>query len=222
LTRLRLVGGGGADKNHQSLILQQPYFTKTSKKNSSGKGSSASASAQQSSSKSLSSSSVTDGNTGPEGGDGDSRSHGSPEDIIISSGGVNVSSTHNSASSVSNGSNAHEGFMGETAQVHRVHDEVLFHAVRDMLHPLLALKDVPLGQWETDLTPIHPRHAPPAYAKLQGPKGFGKVHSVTSLVLNNHTTQPSRCNVCYCSSHPDAISSRCHKVVHLFRHDGMV
>ena len=105
LTRLRFVGSAGANKNHQSLILQQAGVPK--KKTS-------------------------------------STSNNIPE------------------------------FCNDVDLVRKVHDEVLVHAVRDMLHPLLAVKSIPLGDWETDLTPVHSMHAPPAFAKLHGPGGFGK------------------------------------------------
>jgi hypothetical protein len=68
-------------------------------------------------------------------------------------------------------------FVSDIELVRKVHDEVLIHAVRDMLHPLLAIKSIPLAEWETSLSPVHTRHAPPAYAKLQGPQGFGKYHT---------------------------------------------
>jgi len=113
LTRLRVVGGGGIDKSHQTLILQQPSMMKKKP---------------------------------------------TPEEIAATK------------------------FCNDIDVVRKVHDEVLEHAVRDMLQPLLALKTIPLANWESELCPS--THVPPAYAKLHGPNGFvAYVHTRRSCIL---------------------------------------
>ena len=98
---MRLVGGQGTDRNHQSLILQQAGYSKKKE-----------------------------------------------NDIT-------------------------EELCSSCDLVRKVHDEVLIHAIRDMLHPLLAVSTTPLGAWESELTPVNACSTPPAFAKLDGPNGFG-------------------------------------------------
>lgn len=139
------MGGGGADKNHQTLILQQACFTKNTKNKDDKIGDSLHY-------------------------DRVKKSKGVSGDAFSS---FNGSSSSSSDDISPKDSSVLSSFEGDPDLVRRVHDEVLIHAVRDMLHPLLAVK-APLGQWETDLTPVQVHHAPPAFAKLKGPGGFGE------------------------------------------------
>ena len=75
--------------------------------------------------------------------------------------------------------------MRESDLVSKVHESVLTAAIKDMLQPLLSIKDKPLALWESDICPVGLSQGPRAYAKLQGPGGFGEymLGFVTILVF---------------------------------------